>query len=196
MRRSRLPAKTDEELMASVQLDDDERAFARLVERWRAAVWRLCTRMTGDAHRGEDLAQETFARLFAARATYQAKARFSTYLWRIALNLCRDEHRRVERRKEELLDANACESAPSAVAAMPDPADRLLVDRERASLVRDALARLPETHRTVVMLRHYEGLKFREIADVLNIPEGTVKSRMAQGLTQLSRHLKPPTDDE
>ena len=190
MRRSRTRGTTDEELMAAARCGD-ERAFTRLVERWRLALCRLCTRMTGDAHRGEELAQEAFTRLFAARATYRPKARFSTYLWRIAVNLCHDERRRVARRKEEPMSQGTFDVAPSAIAAGGEPIDHVLVAEERAALVRSALERLPESHRAVVVLRHYEGLKFREIADVLDIPEGTVKSRMAQSLTQLTRHLGP-----
>jgi RNA polymerase sigma-70 factor, ECF subfamily len=71
-----------------------------------------------------------------------------------------------------------------------------LIERERAELVRDALDRLPDTHRVIVILREYEGMKCREIADVLDIPEGTVKWRMADALTKLSRHLKPLASDE
>ncbi len=190
MRPRGMRATTDEELMAAAQRGD-EGAFTRLVERWRVAVWRLCTRMTGDAHRGEELAQEAFARLFGARATYRSRARFSTYLWRIAVNLCHDERRRVERRKEEPVSPAAFDAAPSATGAGSEPIDRVMVAEEQAALVRSALARLPESHRAMVVLRHYEGLKFREIAEVLDIPEGTVKSRMAHSLTELARHLKP-----
>jgi len=78
----------------------------------------------------------------------------------------------------------------------PKPApDKLLVEQERSELVRRALMQLSETYRTVLVLRHYENLKFREIADVLGVPEGTVKSRMAEALTQMSRLLKPMLTD-
>src|SRR4051794_37589286 len=90
----------DEDLMVRVKAEGDAGAFALLVGRWEEPIRRLCVRMTGDAHRGEDLKQETFARLFAKRAQYQPTGRFSTYLWRIALNICHDELRRVNRRRE------------------------------------------------------------------------------------------------
>jgi RNA polymerase sigma-70 factor (ECF subfamily) len=78
----------------------------------------------------------------------------------------------------------------------PEPApDRLLAERERGELVRWALMRLPETYRTVLVLRHYQDLKFREIADVLEVPEGTVKSRMAEALKQIGLLLKPKLAD-
>jgi RNA polymerase sigma-70 factor (ECF subfamily) len=78
----------------------------------------------------------------------------------------------------------------------PEPApDRLLAERERNELVRWALMQLPETYRTVLVLRHYQDLKFREIADVLEVPEGTVKSRMAEALKQIGLLLKPKLAD-
>src|SRR5437879_6528064 len=99
---SLLFSQTDEEAMWRVKVHDDHREFARLVQRWEEPIRRLCARMTGDPHRGEDLKQETFARLFEKRKDYEPTGRFSTYLWRIALNLCYDELRRRERRPEFL----------------------------------------------------------------------------------------------
>ncbi|MBU6401917.1 MAG: RNA polymerase sigma factor [Verrucomicrobia bacterium] len=191
-------AITDEQAMWRVQTQDDPHAFARLVERWQGPIRNLCARMTGDLHRGEDLAQEAFARVFARRKDYRPAGKFSTYLWRIALNLCYDELRRVKRRDLVPFETDG-EQAGGAlkevVADEPGP-DCRMMEAERAELVRQALLKLPENHRTVVVLRHYEGLKFREIADVLAIPEGTVKSRMAEGLSQLGRWLKPRLDEE
>lgn len=181
-------AITDEQAMWRVQMQDDEAAFARLVRRWEGPIQRLCARMTGDAHRAEDLAQEAFTRVFARRKDYRPNGKFSTWLWRIALNLCYDELRRRQRREETSLDDVSGEA--ESVAPGPAP-DESLADRERGELVRRALMQLPETHRAVLVLRHYENLKFREIAVALEIPEGTVKSRMADALTQMSRLLKP-----
>src|SRR4029077_10289033 len=102
---SLLCSRTDEEAMARVRSHDDEREFARLMKRWEEPVRRLCTRMTGDAHRGEDLKQDAFLRLFEKRKHYEPTARFSTFLWRIALNICYDELRRRERRRQFICDA-------------------------------------------------------------------------------------------
>ena len=95
---SSLFSMTDEQAMWRVQTQDDHRAFVQLLERWEEPIGRLCARMTGDVHRGEDLKQETFARVFEKRKSFQPSARFSTWLWRIALNLCYDELRRINRR--------------------------------------------------------------------------------------------------
>src|SRR5580765_5476723 len=97
-------AISDEQAMWRVQTQDDEGAFAQLLRRWEGPIQRLCVRMTGDVHRGEDLAQETFLRVFARRKDYQANGKFSTWLWRIALNLCYDELRMRQRRSESSLE--------------------------------------------------------------------------------------------
>src|SRR5207249_11803486 len=103
---SALFSMTDEQAMWRVQTQEDHHAFAQLVERWEEPIRRLCARMTGDTHRAEDLKQETFARVFEKRKSFQPNARFSTWLWRIALNLCYDELRRINRRSESPLDAD------------------------------------------------------------------------------------------
>jgi RNA polymerase sigma-70 factor (ECF subfamily) len=188
-----LRARTDEEAMLRVKTHDDHREFARLVERWEAPIRRLCARMLGDLHRAEDIKQETFLRLFEKRRAYEPKARFSTYLWRIAINLCQDELRRRNRSKESLRDSSGAEAEgewEERAADIPGP-DLRAANLEEGELVRRALAQLPEIYRTVLVLRHYEDLKLTQIAEVLEIPEGTVNSRMAEALSQLSRLLEP-----
>jgi RNA polymerase sigma-70 factor (ECF subfamily) len=186
-------AITDEQAMWRVQNADDHAAFAQLVERWEQPIQRLCARMTGDLHRAEDLAQEAFSRVFARRRDYQPAAKFSTWLWRIAINLCHDELRRRQRRPEHSLDAETDEGGESASHQFPGnaltPAE-VVEKLEQAEIVRRALQQLAEPYREVVVLRHYEGLKFHEIAEVLGIPEGTVKSRMFEALDRLAVILK------
>lgn len=180
---------SDEQAMWRVQQHADEDAFAQLMQRWEQPIRNLCIRMTGDAHRGEDLAQEAFVRVFEKRQLYQADAKFSTWLWRIALNLCYDEQRRITRRGETALVNEEGEVIHEPVTDGSSPAENIEA-AERAELVRLTLQKLPEVYRTVLVLRHYEGLKFREIAEVLDVPEGTIKSRMAEALTQMERLLK------
>lgn len=190
---SALLSLSDEEAMRRVQDSGDHRAFALLLRRWEDPIRRLCTRMTGDAHRGEELAQETFTRVFAKRGSYRHQAKFSTFLWRVAVNLCIDERRRSQVRREVSTGTGeeaGCGDESDLTCAQPPP-DRVAERHERATLVQEALMELPEYYRAVVVLRHYEDLKFREIAEVLDIPVGTVKSRMATALTKLSNKLKP-----
>lgn len=185
---------TDEQAMWRVQMEGCPEAFAELMGRWQAPIQQLCVRMTGDPQRGEDLTQEAFARVFSRRQDFQQNSRFSTWLWRIALNLCYDELRRRRRRNEQPLETGDGEAGPELRVFAPPP-DEELAAKEQAALVRDALQRLPDRHREVLVLRHYEHLKFHEIAEVLQIPEGTVKSRMAEGLALLARKLKPALRD-
>ncbi len=186
---------TDEQAMWRVQTQDDHRAFARLVERWETPIRNLCARMTGDVHRGEDLKQDVFTRVFEKRQAYQPSQRFSTWMWRIALNLCYDEARRVKRRPEVSLEADGLDGAESSDFPTPElTPDAWLEQREQGELVRQALRQVPELYRTVLVLRHYERLKLREIAEVLEVPEGTVNSRMAEGLAQLTRLLEGQFD--
>jgi len=182
--------RTDEQAMWRVKMNDDAEAFADLVARWEKPIQRLCARMLGDIHRGEDLTQEAFARVFARRKNYEPIGKFSTFLWRVALNLCYDELRKINRRGEFSLDEPRADDDdapnPEIVDNTRPAPDSQLAASERAQTVRRALLELSEPYRVVVVLRHYEGLKFREISDVLDIPEGTVKSRMAEALSQLS----------
>jgi len=190
-------SSSDEQLMWRVKLQDDAQAFASLVGRWQKPIQRLCVRMTGDSHRAEDLAQTAFARVFARRADWQPTGRFSTFLWRIALNLCHDEARRAAIRRECSLEAMEDDEAlPMPFLAAAEPAPDAQADaRERGEWVRRALFGLAPHYREVVVLRHYEQLKFHEIGEVLGIPEGTVKSRMAEALTQLNRLLQHLNED-
>ena len=188
----------DEDAMKRLQLNGDEEAFTQLLRRWRDPIYHLCSRMTGDDHLGEDLTQEVFARIYLRRHADRAGGKFSTWLWRIAINKCHDELRSRRRHPATALSAQDeldgvldCDL----VQASPTP-DEATAKQDAASAVRLALQRLPETHRTVLVLRHYHDLKFREIAEVLELPEGTVKSRMSDALTQLERLLGPEMHPE
>jgi RNA polymerase sigma-70 factor (ECF subfamily) len=188
---------SDEQLMWRVKLHDDESAFAKLMERWESPIRNLCARMTGDLHEAEDLCQTAFTRVFARRADWEPQGKFSTFLWRVALNLCHDHQRKVSRRQEWPLepvagDDSAAWAEPGSDEPLPSEHASL---RERADLVQWALAKLRPLHREIVVLRHFEGLKFCEIAEVLSIPEGTTKSRMAEALSHLQSLLKVLNED-
>jgi RNA polymerase sigma-70 factor (ECF subfamily) len=176
---------TDEEAMARLRDDGDRPAFAQIVRRWRGRMLDLCGRMLNDRDRAEDVTQDIFARLLAKPDSYAQASRFSTFLWRVAVNACIDERRRTARRERGGWTRKDAEDG-----RQPTPLMHAL-NRERAVLVRAALDELPDHYRAVVILRHYAGLKFREVADVLEIPLGTVKSRMAEALDRLAEMLKP-----
>jgi RNA polymerase sigma-70 factor (ECF subfamily) len=187
---------TDEQAIARVKQDEDERAFAQLVARWEQPVLRLCTKMTGDAHRAEDLTQETFTKVFSNRNEFRPGGKFSTWLWRIALNLCYDELRKCRSRRESFsgessLDGSEDLEEPRSEAPPPD---LLLAAREECELARAALLRLSHEHRSVLVLRYCEGLKLREVAEILQLPETTVSSRLAVALDRIARLLEPGLD--
>src|ERR1051326_1285883 len=157
---------TAEQAMWRARSTADLHAFGLLVERWRKRIYNLCFRMTGNAHTAEDLTQEAFVRIFDRRRSYDPNHRFSSWLWRIALNLCYDELRRVQRRHELSIDNDdGAESGRTGRLEGIDPstAHERLQQREEAELVRAALLQLPDIYRTVLVLRHYENLKLREI---------------------------------
>ena len=182
-------APTDEQNMWRVQNTNDPEAFARLLDRWQDPIHRLCARMTGDAARAEDLTQEIFTKIFTRSKDFRPDSKFSTWLWRIALNHCYDELRRVKRRPESALDDDpevpSIELAPDAQTATD----------EECALVRASLLRLPEISRTVLALRYCEGLKLREISEILDLPESTIHSRIAVALGQITRILEPQLRD-
>lgn len=184
---------SDEQAMGRARNHADLHAFGLLVDRWRKRIYSLCLRMTGSSHTAEDLTQEVFIRIFDRRLSYDPAHRFSSWLWRIALNICYDELRRVQRRHESPLEEQGAEDGGGVRLEVIDPSTPQVEvqEREEAELVRAALLQLPEIYRAVLVLRHYENLKLREIAEVLGIPDGTVNSRMAEGLSQLTRLLEP-----
>lgn len=175
--------------MWRVQSSGDAEAFARLVQRWQDPIHRLCVRMTGDAARAEDLTQEIFTKVFTRSKHFRPDSKVSTWLWRIALNHCYDELRRTKRRSESALDEDSdfpsVELAPDAQTASD----------EECALVRASLLRLPEISRTVLALRYCEGLKLREISEILELPESTIHSRIAVALGQITRILEPQLRD-
>ncbi|HEX7859009.1 MAG TPA: RNA polymerase sigma factor [Verrucomicrobiae bacterium] len=191
---------TDEQAMWRVQMHDDPQAFAQLVQRWEGPIQRLCTRMLSDEHKAEDATQEAFAKVYAKRKEFQHGSKFSTFLWRVATNLCLDELRRVKRRKEfqvfpQTVDSSETEVWEELPSESPGPADSTVAE-EQAVAIRHAVNQLPEHYRSVIILRHYQDLKFREIAQVLEVPEGTVKSRMAEALMLLNQSLKKTLSDD
>jgi RNA polymerase sigma-70 factor (ECF subfamily) len=186
-------SSSDEQNMWRVQSSGDPEAFARLVERWQDPIHRLCARMTGDAVRAEDLTQEIFTKVFTRSKDYQPNAKFSTWLWRIALNHCYDELRRLKRRHESPLDEDSSDSPELASATLAP--DSQTASDEECALVRASLLRLPEISRTVLALRYCEGLKLREISEILDLPESTIHSRIAVALTQITRILEPQMRD-
>ena len=182
---------SDETLMCQIRMGE-LKAFDTLVKRWEKPLLNHCYRLVNDVALAEDLRQEVFLRVYQAAKTYQARAKFSTWFYRIATNLCLDTPGKQRRRKETPIIRDMDASPEDFEKAFVDPSqgpDEVAVRKEMESQVRLALGRLPEDQRVVVVMRHYDGLKFNEIADILSCPVSTVKSRMAAGMQRLSQML-------
>ncbi len=170
--------RSDHALMEATRRGDTE-AFATLVVRHAPAVSAFLRRMTGDVHRAEDLAQEAFLRVYRCARDYRPAARFTTWLYTIALNLARDAHKSDGRHPAVYL-----EDVPGGALARKtgeDGDEGPLVAASRSEVreaVRRVVGRLPEPYRSALVLRDLQGLSYEETAEVLGCPIGTAKSRV------------------
>jgi RNA polymerase sigma-70 factor, ECF subfamily len=156
-------------------------AFEALVVRWQQPIARFLYRFIGAEEGVSDLCQEVFLRLYRAGPRYREAGTFSTWLYRIALNVARDAGRRCRRPTLSLVNQEIVDGAMGAEA--------LCERQELAGCVAEALALLPESLRVVLVLRHFERLSFEEIARLTGAPASTVKSRFASALARLREHL-------
>jgi RNA polymerase sigma-70 factor, ECF subfamily len=181
---------TDEDLVARATAGDLE-SFNQLVSRWERPIYALAYRTLGREEEARDVVQEAFLRAFRGLKGFKGEAKFSSWLYRITLNLCRDWIRR-ERRAPLVQVPEGVDPVDMADAqASPEPSvEDLVADREMSSAVAKAMAELPEEQRTAIMLKEYHGLTFQEIADQLDCPLSTVKTRLYQGLSVLRRRLE------
>ena len=184
---------SDEDLMARVA-EDDERAFPELVRRFQGRVTNLVSRILNDRECADDLAQEVFVRVFVHRRNYRRGSKFSTWLFTIAANLAKNEiRRRVRKRNWFSLDALQ-ELVNDSAIQLADPTEGRESRMEREQLrdtVGRAIAAVPEKYRLSLVLRDIEGLSYEEIAQVLGIPGGTVRSRINRARGMLKRKLQP-----
>ena len=160
-------------------------SLGHLVARWEQPLFRFVYRMLPRPEDARDVCQETFLRILTRADRFERGARFSTWMYQIALNLCRDQMRRKRRWGLLMAVPSPTDDAPlEKIPSGDDPAETTS-RAEKARAVGRALERIPPEQREVLILKEYEGLKFREIAEILGCPESTVKSRMYNGLTGL-----------
>jgi RNA polymerase sigma-70 factor (ECF subfamily) len=179
---------TDEELVAR-SIGGDADSFNQLILRWERPIYALAYRTIGREEDARDVCQETFLRAFRALPGFRGQAKFSSWLYRIALNLCRDWIRR-ERRTGFVQAPEDVDLMDVAAAAEPSETIEDLVARnDQVRAVERAMALLPDDQRTAIILKEYHGLTFQEIADLLGCPLSTVKTRLYQGLAVLRREL-------
>lgn len=163
----------------------DVKAFSALAERWERRICRFASGYFADRHEADEIAQKTMIRVYQKIEELEEPDAFSSWIYRIATNLCLDEMKRAGRKRRSPLELW---SRNDPVSAESGPQDKL-EHKELGEIIRKALRTLPNEQRTVILLKEFEGLKFREIADILQISDNTVKSRLYSGLRSLRSSL-------
>jgi len=180
---------TDEELVARAQGGDIE-SFNQLIVRWERPIYALAYRVIGREEDARDVCQDAFLRAYRALPGFKGQAKFSSWLYRIALNLCRDWIRRQRRAPVSQMPEDADATELAAETGPVESIEDLVARREMSAIVERAMSALSEEQRTAIILKEYHGMTFQEIADMQGCPLSTVKTRLYQGLSLLRRHLE------
>jgi RNA polymerase sigma-70 factor (ECF subfamily) len=169
-------------------LRGDEASWELIVQRHWRKVFNVAYKFVGKYEEAEDLTQDIFLKIFRSLDTFDRRANFQTWLISVSRNLCIDHYRSI-RKEREAIDrhVDASELSLSSGEAGPMAA---LEQRDRVAMLRRALARLPQALRTAVLMRDIQEMSYQEIARALDLPEGTVKSRINRGRTELARHVR------
>jgi len=160
----------------------DMEAFNRLVKRWQQRIHRFAYRYFASHDEASEITQKTFIKAYKKLNTLENADKFSAWIYRIAKNLCLDETKRAGRRRSASMEALPKHPVAENLSSNPD---QLVQQEDLESILQLALRQIPAEQRIVVIMKEYEGLKFREIAEVLGEPENTVKSRLYYGLKKL-----------
>lgn len=182
----------DTELMLVVKEGDDE-AFATLVRRFQSRVVGLAYRYIGDRESAEDLAQEAFLRVYKARERYEPRAKFSTWLYRIVVNLCLNEIRWRKGRPAMALAVATETSSNLNVDVTDDEPEPIqtMQDAELAETIREIIGTLPENQRIAILLNKYEGLSYHEVAESMELSVMAVKSLLTRARVKIKEKLSP-----
>jgi RNA polymerase sigma-70 factor (ECF subfamily) len=170
-------------------------AFNLLVWRWERPLFNFVYKHVGDAALAQDLVQETFVRVVKSIGQYEHRGSFSTWVFRVAVNLCKDHLRKKRIPVVSLHDYYTTETGEKVfvrdrVADEEARTDEAVERQEREKLVRRLLDGISEEQRAVILLKEYQALTFAEIAEVLDVPEGTVKARLYRGLRAMRAQLE------
>jgi RNA polymerase sigma-70 factor (ECF subfamily) len=180
---------TDHELMRKIK-EGDMPAFDTLVRRWEHRLYNVVCKILSDPETTRDVCQEIFLKIYQTAKKYRPIGQFETWLYRIAVNHSINELKKRKRHQTYSLTHDyENEIGDELLDPEPQP-DEIAQQNEINSYIQDALKNLSTDQRIVVILRHYEGLKFQQIAEILNCPLGTVKSRIYSAMDQLKMMLK------
>ncbi|MGD8426109.1 MAG: sigma-70 family RNA polymerase sigma factor [Balneolaceae bacterium] len=172
---------TDEKLVENFRKGDID-AFNCLVERWQQRIHHFAYRYFASHDDAMEITQKTFIKVYKKLHTLDDLEKFPSWVYRIANNLCLDEAKRAGRHRAASMEALSRHPTAEGISANPD---QQLRHNELGSILQLALNQLPDEQRIVIILKEYEGFKFREIAEILEEPENTVKSRLYYGLKKL-----------
>ena len=175
-------------------LRGDEAAWETIVRHYWRKVFNVAYKFVGKHDEAEDLTQEIFLKIFKSLDTFDRRANFQTWLISVSRNLCIDHYRSVRKERETIdRDVDASELMPISKEV---GAIAILEQQDRVALLRQALAELPETLKTAVLMRDIQEMSYQEIAQRLRLPEGTVKSRINRGRTELARQVMKLTGED
>src|SRR5438552_428501 len=175
-------------------LNGDQAAWDLIVKQYWRKVFNVAYKFVGKHDEAEDLTQDIFIKIFKSLDTFDRRANFQTWLISISRNLCIDHYRSV-RKERETIDRDVDANELSPMSRDPSPV-AALEQQDRVLLLKQAMAALPETLRTAVLMRDIQELSYQEIADQLRLPEGTVKSRINRGRTELARQIRKLRGDD
>ena len=174
-------------------LAGDQTAWEQIVRQHWRKVFNIAYKFTGKHDEAEDLTQDVFLKIFKSLDTFDRRANFQTWLVSVSRNLCIDHYRSVRKERETIdRDVDAGDLSPVATTVSPIAA---LEHRDRVELLKAALAKLAPSLREAVMLRDIQELSYQEIAERQKLPEGTVKSRINRGRTELARQIRRLRDE-
>jgi RNA polymerase sigma-70 factor, ECF subfamily len=179
-----------DEVIVERALTGDADAFGELVRRWERRIFALTYGMLGREEEARDATQETFLAAFRNLRGFRGEAKVSSWLHRIAVNQCISRQRRAKVRSESALDDEQDTDAGSFATPVSESPVRVVESRQETLAVRRAINSLPLELRQVVVMKEFEELTFREIADALDVPLSTVKSRLYTALKQLQMRLQ------
>ena len=191
------PPDTSETIETLIQrcLTGDQLAWESIVRQYRRKVFNVAYKFVGRHDEAEDLAQDIFLKVFKSLDTFDRRANFQTWLISVSRNLCIDHYRSVRKERETIdRDVDSTEVSPPSVGTPSQIA--ALEQRDRVELLREAMAALPATLRTAVLMRDIQECSYHEIARTLKLPEGTVKSRINRGRTELARQIRKLRGEE
>ena len=186
----------DSALIKAIQ-EGDKGGFDELVLRHKDKVFNLCYRFLGDHQEANDLAQETFIKVYGSLKKFRMESSFSTWLYRIAVNTCKNRVKSLEyrfKKRMKRLDSQEVTNGNNPSFEIADESQSPLIafeEKERALIIQKAIDSLPEAKKTMVLLRDIEGLSYDEIVEVTGLNLGTVKSKLARARSDLRKKLRP-----